>query len=561
MIKTTLFPILLALLPQLSIPAFAQNETFQMRQVACTLSQPWEITYGPDDHLWVTEANSYQVSRINPTDGTTHLLADLSSRRNFPSNLNPLPQGGLMGLALHPQLLTGKPFVYLAYVYRFDGCLPDTFGCYFRTKVVRFTYDIAGDSLSNEVILTDTLRGSNDHNGGRLVIGPVGNTMYLFYSIGDMGAGQFMNKKRTHNGQNPNVNEGKILRFNLEPDGDPIAADSWVPNDNPFATAGAQNAVWSLGHRNPQGLVFGPTGILYETEHGPYSDDELNIILPQRNYGFPLVVGFADGNYNGSAVGTGPTVPLIVNEQANAAALGPLYKDPLKTFFPASPATITTIFNNEKSGTPPFPNYYLSWPSSAPAGMEYYGSDAIPGWKNSLLIGTLKLGRVFRLQLSADGQSVVGDTIAYFHGLGRFRDLAISSDGKKIYVALDTMGALQGPPGVALTPPIRGCILEFAYATSTVGADPLEQAVQVYPNPANQTLRLDLTALPAGPVWIKTYNPLGVQIIDQQWDTLPTKALDMDIAGWPEGHYFMSIQSMGEGPAYRVVKKISVQRH
>ena len=558
--KTTLLPALAGLLLCLAVPVFSQNETFQMRSVVCGLSQPWEITYGPDNHLWVTEAKSYQVNRIDPTDGTIHLLADLSGRKNFSSNANPFPQGGLMGLALHPELLTGKPFVYLAYVYRFDSCVADNFGCFFRTKVVRYTYDIAGDSLKGELVLTDTLRGSNDHNGGRLKIGPVGNTVYLFYSIGDMGAGQFMNKERTHNGQNPNVNEGKILRFNLEPDGDPVAADRWIPNDNPFNDAAGNNAVWSLGHRNPQGLVFGPTGILYETEHGPYSDDELNVILPQRNYGFPLVVGFADGNYNGSAVGTGSTVPLIVSEQANAAAIGPLYKDPLKTFFPASQATISTIYNNEKNATPPFPNYFLSWPSAAVSGMDYYNSDAIPGWKNSLLIGTLKLGRVFRLKLSADGQSVVGDTISYFNGLGRFRDLAISPDGKKIYAAMDTMGPLQGPPGVALTPPIRGCILEFAYTTSAVGADPLESAVQVYPNPASQTLRLDLTALPAGPVSIRAYNPLGVLTIDQQWDALPTQALNVDISGWPEGRYFMHIQGTGDAPAYRVVKKITIQR-
>lgn len=190
--------------------------------------------------------------------------------------------------------------------------------------------------------------------------------------------------------------------------------------------------MWTLGHRNPQGLAFGPTGILYESEHGPYSDDEINIILPQKNYGFPLVVGFAEGNYNGSAVAPGSTVPLIVSEQANAAAIGPMYKDPIKSLFPASQAEVAVRYNNDKNNTPPFPNYYLSYPSAAPSGIEYYNSDAIPGWKNSLLVASLKLGRVFRLQLSPDGQDFERDTIAYFTGLGRFRDLAISPEGKKI---------------------------------------------------------------------------------------------------------------------------------
>ena len=164
--------------------------------------------------------------RIDPADGSQHLLADLSRRKNFPNNLDPFPQGGLMGLALHPQLLTGKPYVYLAYVHRFDGCLPGKEGCFFKTKLVRFTYSITGDSLSNEEeVLIDTLPGSSDHNGGRIAIGPVGNSMYLFYSIGDMGAGHAGNGDRTHHGQEIDKYEGKILRFNLEPDTDTSEAD------------------------------------------------------------------------------------------------------------------------------------------------------------------------------------------------------------------------------------------------------------------------------------------------------------------------------------------------
>ncbi|MEO6039650.1 MAG: PQQ-dependent sugar dehydrogenase, partial [Saprospiraceae bacterium] len=394
--KTTLFPAVLGLiLLTWTFPVFSQNEIFQLRSLACNLSQPWEITYGPDNYLWVTEALSYQVSRIDPVTGNAHQIADLSQRKDFPNNLDPFPQGGLMGLALHPEFMTGKPFVYLAYVYHFDSCAPDKHGCYFRTRISRFTYDMTGDSLKSELVVLDSLPGSTDHNGGRLTIGPVGNKMYLFYGIGDMGAGQFANQERTHNGQNLNIYEGKILRLNLDPDSDPVAADRWIPNDNPYESEGAKSAVWTLGHRNPQGLVFGPTGILYESEHGPYSDDEINVILPQRNYGFPLVVGYADGNYNGSAVALGSTVPQIIDEQANAQALGAAYKDPIKSFFPASQSMVSTIFNNEKNSTPPFPNYYLSWPSAAPSGIEYYGSDAIPGWKNSLLVATLKLGRVF----------------------------------------------------------------------------------------------------------------------------------------------------------------------
>ncbi len=93
---------------------------------------------------------------------------------------------------------------------------------------------------------------------------------------------------------------------------------------------------------------------------------------------------------------------------------------------------------------------------------------------------------------------------------------------------------------------------QFAYGLS----QPDEAAYE----PVHQTLRLDLTDLPAGPVWIKAYNPLGVQIIDQQWEEPPKRPLNVDISNWPEGRYFMSIQSMDKEQAYQAVKKITVQQ-
>ena len=125
---------LLALLFLSTFPAFAQNESFQMNEIICDLSQPWEIAYGPDGYLWVTEAQNYRVSRINPEDGSQHLLIDLSNNKNFPNYSTPWPQGGLTGLALHPKLFTGQPYVYLAYVFRFDSCQGGNSGCFFKTR-------------------------------------------------------------------------------------------------------------------------------------------------------------------------------------------------------------------------------------------------------------------------------------------------------------------------------------------------------------------------------------------------------------------------------------------
>jgi PQQ-dependent dehydrogenase (s-GDH family) len=438
-----------------------------MRQVKCGLEMPWEITYGPDNAIWATESRGYRVSRINPQTGVSSVILDLSNNKNF-TNYPPLsPQGGLMGLALHPNLLTGKPYVYLAYVYRYDGGAEPT-GYFFKTKVVRYTYNANAQTLTNEEVMCDTIPGSNDHNGGRMTIANVGGAPYLLYGVGDMGGGQFANANRPNKAQDPTSYEGKILRFNIEPDADPNTTDKWIPNDgnNTFG-----RAVYSIGHRNPQGIVAGLNGNLYQSEHGPYSDDELNLINGTgRNFGHPLLAGMADGNYNGAAVGAGTGVPFIVNEATNAASLGANYRNPLKSFFPVANATIRENYTNAVNNTNPVPNYFLSWNSIAPSGIDYYNSTAIPDWQNSILITSLKRRRVYRLQLDAAGTAVVSDTIPLFADFGRFRDVCISPDGTKIYVSCDSEGQTSGPTaGTTIDPPNKGCILEFTYAP--IGSD------------------------------------------------------------------------------------------
>ena len=176
-------------------------------------------------------------------------------------------QDGLMGLALHPQLLQGKPYVYISYTYQ------STSATVRKTRIERYTYDINTQTLGSPVTVLEDIPGSNDHNSARLAIGP---DLKLYYTVGDMGAGQFDNYARTNNAQNLNIYEGKVLRLNTEP-----VSSSWIPTDNPFTNAGQPTAVYSFGHRNPQGLVWGNvngTDILYSSEHGPYSDDEVNII-------------------------------------------------------------------------------------------------------------------------------------------------------------------------------------------------------------------------------------------------------------------------------------------
>jgi PQQ-dependent dehydrogenase (s-GDH family) len=475
----------------------AMGEKFKLRVIAAKLSDPWEITYGPDNSLWITEAKGYLVSKIDPETGRKTVLLDLNSERQFPrydklpkeaSGGKPWPQGGLMGMALHPQLLKGKPFVYLAYLYRFaganssgDGCKLNYGGCYFTTKIVRYEYNAKAQKLINPVTLADTLPGSSDHNGGRLTIAPVNGKDYVFYSIGDLGAGQFTNGNRPNHAQQKDVYEGKILRFNTEADADKNPSDQWIPADNPFNTTSRQNAVWSIGHRNPQGLVYAVVngvGRLYSSEHGPYSDDEINLIEKGKNYGHPLIIGYPDGNYDGLAASVSnhdsipgkwhTTYPFIQSEQENLKAIGAAnYRAPLKTLYPNSNSFLATLFNEIKGG-----NEDSKWPSEAPSSIAVYTSSAIPGWKNSVLLPTLKGEKLVRLKLNASGEQITGDTINYFKGDVRYRDIAISPDGTKLYLSTDS-GAVSSGPSKENPQQVsyKGSILEFTY----IGQDSNQQ--------------------------------------------------------------------------------------
>ncbi|HMP93651.1 MAG TPA: PQQ-dependent sugar dehydrogenase, partial [Phnomibacter sp.] len=140
-----------------------------------------------------------------------------------------------------------------------------------------------------------------------------------------------------------------------------------------------------------------------------------------------------------------------------------------------------------------------TWPSIAPSGMDYYGSSAIPGWQNSLLVANLKAGYVSRFKLNSDGTKIISNNIRYFSGQNRYRDIIVSADGTKFYVACDNTTTTSGPGGGAVTSP--GAILEFSYQVPAPAppAMPLQQTeqvveaskqVSVYPNPANSEVRI-----------------------------------------------------------------------
>ena len=224
---------------------------FQPRVVASDLGAPWEITYGADDHLWITERKAAQITRLDPASGEKTTLFRFDDAYTGETS-----HEGVLGMAL--DLAGGR--VYVAYVY--DGDAGDALDR--RMRVTRLSYDAATNTLGQPETVIEGLIAGDDHNAGRLKIGPDG---MLYLTQGDHGANQFGNFCKPVGAQDlPTAEQvaagdyanyqGKVLR--MTPDGG-------IPDDNP-EIAGVRSHVYTYGHRNPQGIVFGPDGALGPTE-------------------------------------------------------------------------------------------------------------------------------------------------------------------------------------------------------------------------------------------------------------------------------------------------------
>ena len=435
------------------------------------LEGPWEVTWGPDGFLWVTERVGGRITRIDPADGTKSTAIDIGAV------MAPGGQDGLLGLALHPELLggTGNDHVYAAYTYKDealgpDETVPDPFNVYrfLYTKIVRLTYDAASGTLSDPVDVIAGLPAGNDHNSGRLKIGP---DLRLYYTIGDGGKNQLGNWCLPIEAQRlPTAEElaagnyiayqGKSLRLEL---------DGAIPADNPEID-GVRSHVFTYGHRNMQGIDFAADGTLYGAEHGPKADDEVNILVAGGNYGWPHVSGFRDDKayqYARWRDATTPCAQLQFSDLAihpsvpveNETAWTEPMVDPLVTLF-----TVPSDWNFSDPVCRGID--FICWPTIAPSSLEVYepGEGGIPGWGRSIILPTLKRGSLYRLPLSADGRSLSGPIERYFQSENRFRDIAVGPDQRTIYVATDVSGlaeALGG--GVTTTMQNPGSILVFTY--------------------------------------------------------------------------------------------------
>ena len=415
-------------------------EQFSMRVVTTGLENPWEFLLGPDGRFWVTERTAKRVTRVNPADGSKSVAVTI------PDVMQTVSQDGLLGMALHSGFLknAGTDYVYVVMTYAEQGA-----GGARRMKVRRYSYDAATEKLGNSVDLITGLPAGEDHLSGRLIFGQ-DNKLYL--TIGDGGYNQLalfcipirsqvLPTQAQITARDYREYEGKLLRINL---------DGSVPDDNPVF-GGVRSHIYTVGHRNAQGLVQAPDGRMYSSEHGPSMDDELNVIVRGKNYGWPYVAGFQDDRVYVYAdwSKSSPTPcsslkyddivpPPSVPRQPESAWTSPDFVPPIQTFFTVGPDY----------------NFRARLATIAPSGIDVYAvaTGGIPGWANSVLVTGLSRGLIYRVKLAPNGEAAIGDSVEYFAMNTRYRDVLVSPDGRTIYTATDASSKENG-----------GAILAFTY--------------------------------------------------------------------------------------------------
>ncbi|MCW0210501.1 MAG: PQQ-dependent sugar dehydrogenase [Achromobacter sp.] len=361
--NTRAFSLLLTLSAAFAAPAQPASEppsvAARVTAVAGGLDHPWSMAFLPDGGVLITE-RSGGLRLLRVPGGLSKPLAGVPK-------VAAQGQGGLLDVALSPDFAADR-YVYLSYA--------ESDGSKSGTAVGRGRLSADGAALEDFRVLfrQEPKLSSGLHYGSRLVFDRKG---YLYISLGE-------------NNQRPTAQElgklqGKVVR---------LKADGSVPPDNPFVgQAGARPEIWSYGHRNPQGMALNPwSGELWENEHGPRGGDEINLIRPGRNYGWPLATYGI--NYSGQPIpeAKGETLPGMEP---------PLY------WWPRSPAI---------------------------SGMAFYDADRFPAWRNSVFIGALADQNLIRLTL--DGDRVVAQERLLDDRKRRIRDVRQGPDGY-VYVLTD----------------------------------------------------------------------------------------------------------------------------
>ncbi len=362
------------------------SHDFRIEEVADGLVRPFSMAFTPEGDLLVTERPGrlriVRNGKLLPdsVDG----LPEIRALGRGARSMDGLEQAGLRDVILHPDFASNR-LLYLSYTK--PG--PDSLG---NIAIVRGRF--ADDRLTEveELFHADAAGNGTDRSsmwGGRLAFDHDG---YLFMTLGDRqwpSAGDLT----AHPAQDLSNHNGTTIR---------IHDDGRIPADNPFVDLqGARPEIWTHGHRNAQGMAFDPdTGDLWQNEHGPQGGDELNLIQPGRNYGWP-VVGYGV-NYR-----TGLQIHAGTQREGMQAPV------------------------------------HVWVPSIGVSGMLFYTGEAFPEWHGDLLVGGLRGQRLVRLRL--DGQRVAREE-TLLQDTGRIRDVR-QGPGGLIYLAID--GAtrdIDGPP-------------------------------------------------------------------------------------------------------------------
>ncbi|RMF03793.1 MAG: T9SS C-terminal target domain-containing protein [Bacteroidetes bacterium] len=435
-------------------PGFSQDVELDStrltaRDVATGLQVPWEVKYGPDDHLWVTERRG-RILRIEPESG------NMTTVLNYEEEvLERNSEYGMLGMALHPDFLE-SPQLFVVYCYAAGGQR-------IRERLSRFDWN--GAELVNETILLDDIPGGGIHNGSRLLFTDDGK---LLMTVGDRGS--------RNSSQALDQLNGKVLRMNI---------DGTIPADNPDPAS----YIYSFGHRNQQGLAYGPNRHIYASEHGQNIADELNMILPARNYGWPSVEGACNT---------------------------------------ASERTFCATNNVAEP--------LMEWtPCVAVNDIVYYNHPAIPEWEGKMLMAVLGgfIGdpRISVLSFNEDGTAVI-DEAPYLTNLGRLRDVAINPHTGAIYVA--TNGSSY--PGFGPNRIIEYRNLAYQPSTGEEISRPRFR-LEVVPNPAYAQLQLQVSPN----LMDSDYAVINAKGELVEEGKIAHSQQHIDVQSWPAGMYFVRL--------------------
>ena len=346
---------------QTRIAGVKTKASYEGKVLAEGLQNPWGITSLPDGRFLITEKGG--TMRIASQDGK------LSAAITGIPEVNSKGQGGLLGLTIDPEFTTNR-MVYFS----FSEKMPD--GNLTSVGKGRLADDEKTIENAQVIYRATPAFPSNLHYGSRLVFDKNG---YLFVSTGERS-----DIKSRPQAQFLNSAMGKVLR---------ITKDGKAAPGNPFENqADARPELYSYGHRNVQGLAINPaTGDLWEAEFGPRGGDEINLIQPGKNYGWPTITYGIE--YAGPKIGDGI---------------------------------------QQKEGMEQ-PVYYYD-PVISPSGITFCSSDAIPEWKNNLFVAALSGNHIARLVIK--NNKVVGEERLLSSEMQRFRDITQGKDGA-LYAVTD----------------------------------------------------------------------------------------------------------------------------